>query len=111
MKKTLLLLTAIASLIGAAIAQVTIPLDQPVVVEQPVTITQNVTVSAVPIAAITFDLTGERITFRVAGNQTTGGNNTLTVTGAEYQAIKAGFLDPFAAAVAPILRTKLSDHP
>lgn len=110
MKATLAIFALALSLAASAlVAQVTIPLDESVTVAQQVTTTQNVTVSAVPVAAINFDLVGEKITFRMAGNAT-GGNSTVTLAGAEYQAVKAAFLTPFATTIAPTLRVKIQEQ-
>lgn len=105
MKTPLLILVASVAALTAALSQVAIPLDQPVVVQQPITTTQNVTVSEVAVSAITFDIANQKITFRLAGNQT--GNGTITLTGAEYQNVRTQFLTPFSQAVAPTLRAKL----
>lgn len=108
MKKHIAIL--VAALVAAVtlpivLAQVEIPIE-PVSVTQPVTTTQTVTVTQIPVQAIHFDLVNERIDFRVSGGA--GGNATITLTGAQYNAIKQSFLSPFAAAVAPTLRAKLS---
>jgi len=95
--KYLLALLALAA--SPALAQVEIPLDQPVTVQQPVT--QNVTLTAVQVSTILFDLKNERILFGSNGT-------TIVLDGPQYQAIKASFLDPFSAAVAPSLRLHLS---
>ena len=97
--KYLLALLALAA--SPALAQVEIPLDQPVTVQQPVT--QNVTLTAVQVSTILFDLQNERILFGSNGT-------TIVLDGQQYQAIKSSFLDPFAAAVATSLRLHLSQQ-
>ena len=85
---------------------VDIQLPGQVMVEQPVTVVQSVAVSTVPVRAITFDMEAQKIIFRCAfGNS---GNATVELSGAEFQAIKTQFLNPFAAQVAPLLQAKLS---
>jgi len=105
------MLIALAALVAVVTqkitrAQVEIPIES-ITIQQPVTTTQNVTVTAVPVTTIRFDLVSQRIDFTVGTSQ--GGNRTLSLTGSEYQAIRANFLDPFATAVAPALRAKLSE--
>lgn len=110
MKKPILLLAlGLAAVVAALHAQVTIPLDESVTVPTQVTVTQNVTVSSVPLAAINFDLVNEKITFRMGGNSTSS-NGTVTLTGAEYDAVKAAFLTPFASTIAPTLRLKIQQQ-
>ena len=97
--------TTLAVTLPRARAQVEIPIE-PVTIAQPVTVTQNVTVTAVPVQSIRFDLVNQTITFQVS--TTAGGNRTITLTGAEYNAIRDAFLTPFSQTIAPTLRAKIA---
>jgi len=112
MKKQIIALTVIIGAATLAVTlprargQVAIPID-PVTIQQPVTVTQNVTLTSVPTAAINFDLVNERITFLVLSGG--GGNQTIILSGAEYNSVRDAFLTPFSQAIAPTLRTKIAE--
>lgn len=111
MKKNLLTLVVIIGATTLAVTmprvrgQVSIPIE-PVTVSQPVTVTQNVTVSEVPVQSIRFDVVNQVITFQLT--PTAGANRTITLTGADYTAVRDAFLTPFSQAIAPTLRSKFA---
>ncbi len=111
MKKNLITLVVIIGATTLAVTmprvrgQVSIPIE-PVTVSQPVTVTQNITVSEVPVQSIRFDLVNESISFQLT--PVAGGNRTITLTGAEFTAVRNSFLAPFSQAIAPTLRSKLA---
>ena len=87
----------------AALAQpIDVPLPETITVEKPVVVLQSVSVSSVQISRILIDTSTRQISF-----QLTGGNQTVTLDGAAYDAIAVSFTNQFAQSIAPLIEARL----
>jgi len=88
---------------ASALAQpLDVPLPETITVAKPVVLLQPVSVSSVQISRILIDTSARQISFQLIG-----GNQTVSLEGAAYDAIAASFTQQFAQSIAPLIQARL----